>query len=45
LEQCFPTSKYAYLHVVIALGEELNFTKAALRLNLTQPAWIENLAS
>ena len=27
-----------HLHAVIALGEELHFTKAALRLNLTQSA-------
>jgi len=34
----FPNVEVRHLHAVIALGEELNFTKAALRLNLTQSA-------
>jgi DNA-binding transcriptional LysR family regulator len=34
----FPTVEVRHLHAVIALGEELNFTKAALRLHLTQSA-------
>lgn len=34
----FPHVEVRHLHAVIALGEELNFTKAALRLNLTQSA-------
>jgi DNA-binding transcriptional LysR family regulator len=32
----FPNVKVRHLHAVIALGEELNFTKAAHRLHLTQ---------
>ena len=32
----FPNVEVRHLHAVIALGEELNFTKAALRLHLTQ---------
>jgi DNA-binding transcriptional LysR family regulator len=34
----FPNVEVRHLHAVIALGEELHFTKAALRLNLTQSA-------
>ena len=34
----FPNVEIRHLHAVIALGEELNFTKAALRLHLTQSA-------
>jgi len=34
----FPNVEVRHLHAVIALGEELNFTKAALRLHLTQSA-------
>ncbi len=34
----FPNVELRHLHAVIALGEELNFTKAALRLHLTQSA-------
>jgi len=34
----FPNVEVRHLHAVITLGEELNFTKAALRLNLTQSA-------
>ena len=34
----FPNVEVRHLHAVIALGEELYFTKAALRLNLTQSA-------
>ena len=34
----FPNVEVRHLHAVIVLGEELNFTKAALRLNLTQSA-------
>src|ERR1700683_1032701 len=34
----FPNLEVRHLHAVIALGEELNFTKAALRLHLTQSA-------
>ena len=34
----FPNVEVRHLHAVIALGEELNFTQAAVRLNLTQPA-------
>jgi DNA-binding transcriptional LysR family regulator len=38
VEAVFPNVEVRHLHAVIALGEELNFTKAALRLNLTQSA-------
>jgi DNA-binding transcriptional LysR family regulator len=34
----FPNVEVRHLHAVIALGEELNFTKAAHRLHLTQSA-------
>jgi DNA-binding transcriptional LysR family regulator len=34
----FPNIEVRHLHAVIVLGEELNFTKAALRLHLTQSA-------
>jgi DNA-binding transcriptional LysR family regulator len=34
----FPDVEVRHLHAVIALGEELNFTKAALRLHITQSA-------
>jgi DNA-binding transcriptional LysR family regulator len=34
----FPNVEVRHLHAVIALGEQLHFTKAALRLNLTQSA-------
>jgi DNA-binding transcriptional LysR family regulator len=34
----FPNVEVRHLHAVIALGEELHFTKAALRLNLTESA-------
>ena len=34
----FPNVEVRHLHAAIALGEELNFTKAALRLHLTQSA-------
>ncbi len=34
----FPNVEVRHLHAVIALGEELNFTKAALRLHVTQSA-------
>ncbi len=34
----FPNVEVRHLHAVIVLGEELNFTKAALRLHLTQSA-------
>ncbi len=34
----FPNVEVRHLHAVIALGEELNFTKAAQRLHLTQSA-------
>jgi DNA-binding transcriptional LysR family regulator len=34
----FPNVEVRHLDAVIALGEELHFTKAALRLNLTQSA-------
>jgi DNA-binding transcriptional LysR family regulator len=35
----FSNVEVRHLHAVIALGEELNFTKAALRLHLTQSAF------
>jgi DNA-binding transcriptional LysR family regulator len=38
VEAVFPNVEVRHLHAVIALGEELNFTKAALRLHLTQSA-------
>jgi hypothetical protein len=34
----FPNVEVRHLHTAIALGKELNFTKAAHRLNLTQSA-------
>jgi DNA-binding transcriptional LysR family regulator len=34
----FPNLEVRHLHAVITLGEELNFTRAALRLHLTQSA-------
>ena len=34
----FPNVEVRHLHAVIALGEELHFTKAALRWNLAQSA-------
>lgn len=34
----FPNVEVRHLHAVIVLGEELNFTRAAHRLNLTQSA-------
>jgi DNA-binding transcriptional LysR family regulator len=34
----FPNVEIRHLHAVIALAEELNFTRAADRLHITQPA-------
>ena len=34
----FPNVEARHLHAVIVLAEELNFTRAAHRLNITQPA-------
>ena len=34
----FPNLEIRHLHAVIVLAEELNFTRAADRLHITQPA-------
>ena len=34
----FPNVEFRHLHAVIVLGEELNFTRAAHRLHITQSA-------
>ncbi len=34
----FPNIEVRHLHAVVSLAEELNFTRAALRLHITQPA-------
>ena len=34
----FPSVEMRHLHAAIILAEELSFTKAASRLNITQPA-------
>jgi hypothetical protein len=41
----FPNVEGRHLHAAIALGEELNFTKAALRLHLTQSALSRQITS
>ena len=38
LEQCSPTSKFGTCTQSLSWREELNFTRAAHRLNITQPA-------
>lgn len=38
LDAMFPYLEVRHLHAVVVLGEELNFTKAAQRLHLTQSA-------
>ncbi len=40
----FPSVEVRHLHAVIVLGEELNFTKAAHRLHLTQSALSRQIA-
>ena len=39
----FPNVEVRHLHAVIALAEELNFTRAADRLHITQPALIKQI--
>jgi DNA-binding transcriptional LysR family regulator len=34
----FPNIEVRHLHAVVVLAEEMNFTRAAHRLNVTQPA-------
>jgi DNA-binding transcriptional LysR family regulator len=40
----FPNLEVRHLHAVIVLAEELNFTKAAHRLHITQPALSKQLS-
>ena len=40
----YPNVEVRHLHAVIVLAEELNFTRAAIRLNICQPALSKQMA-